>query len=102
MHNKYFVYFQTLTYNKEESETGLRLILNFNVRGHYVYADKCTQWFLTFNGQKCDNPGNIQQVDYSLGTNDFHTSIDCESQIKINVFLGGLHAIDFFFYYFQH
>ena len=67
-----------MVYPKKRRETGIRVIIHMSVRGHYQAADHCHHWYLTFDDNKCTNPANIEQLDYSATTGDRHHPMDSQ------------------------
>lgn len=72
----FFFHSQSVTYPKVRFDTGIRVIIHMNVRGHYQAADKCHHWYMRFDGYKCTNPATIEQLDYSATTGDLHRAMD--------------------------
>ena len=73
-----------MTYPKQRAFSGLRVILHLSLGGHRNAPGGCHHWFLTFDGSKCSNPHNIEQLDYSAKTGDYQRAMDRESdQIKL-------------------
>jgi len=52
------------------------------VRGHHNSPDFCHHWYLTFDGNKCANPDNIEVLDYSATTGNLHRAIDSKFSNK--------------------
>ena len=72
------VILQTLTYFKRKNTSGLRLIMHITLRGHPNDPDRCQLWQFRFDGNRCTNPGSIEQVDYSANTGNYHRAADSE------------------------
>ena len=78
---------QFATYPKLRHDTGIRVIQHNNARGHSNAAGYCHHWYLTFDGNKCTNPGTIEQLDYSETTGDFHRAMDSEFVVCLCLFV---------------
>ena len=50
-----------------------------SVRGHRGIAEGCHHWYLTFDDKICTNPSNIESLDYSATSGDYHSVTDSES-----------------------
>ena len=71
-------FIQTVTYRKSKNASGLRLIMHITLRGHPNDPNRCQLWQFKFDGNRCTNPGSIEQVDYSANTGNYHRAADSE------------------------